>query len=194
MDSSEDRKVSFSQISPSSEQNSRPKLLLLRKKQKPKQSIEDVLEIYCKISKIKTNEITQKITSLYYLNVDEGVMIDYNKANGDQFPLKDYIESKKKNEQFKIDKFQIKAKDEKVKEKNKKDKEEEEEKSKKGEEEELIGECFLCGWIFLKEMTLTERNKHIEMCLSGKGEENKKEFIDTYNYLEKIKNNEKEMD
>ena len=37
-------------------------------------------------------------------------------------------------------------------------------------------------------MSFEEKNRHINLCIEGKGEENKKELISTYKELENFKN------
>ena len=39
-------------------------------------------------------------------------------------------------------------------------------------------------------MSIEEKNRHINFCIEGKGEENKKELISTYKELENLRNNE----
>ncbi len=39
-------------------------------------------------------------------------------------------------------------------------------------------------------MSFEEKNRHINFCIEGKGEENKNELISTYKELENLRNNE----
>ena len=47
--------------------------------------------------------------------------------------------------------------------------------------------CLICGWEFLKGMSIQEKNTHINFCAEGKGEENKKELISTYKEIDNLK-------
>ena len=57
-----------------------------------------------------------------------------------------------------------------------------------------ISNCFLCGWEFLEGMSLQEKNTHMNLCAEGKGEENKKELISTYNAIENLQNQNDERE
>ena len=155
----------------------------LNHKRKPQFSLEEILNIYCKQHDIEDNEISEKIKTIYYNNPEQNILIDYNKEKGDKFPLSRHIHKKEKE---KIINFE---EDEKEKEIVNEQKNEEKEKEKE-EEEDTLFECFICGWKFLKEMSFEEKKGHINLCIEGKGEKNKKEIISTYKELENLRNNE----
>ena len=68
------------------------------------------------------------------------------------------------------------------------------EKKQKEEKEEIKGddleECLICGWKFFKELSFKEKNSHINACIEGNGEKNKKELISTYREVELLRMNE----
>ena len=78
----------------------------------------------------------------------------------------------------------------KINEKGKKKEKKEKEKEKEKKEEET---CIMCGWTFLKELSIEEKNRHVNLCIEGKGEENIKELISTYKELENFKNNQEDQ-
>ena len=158
---------------PKDEENNESKLL--SKKRKQKFTLEDIINVYCCRHKIADNEIQEKIKTIYYEKPDENVLINYNKDKGDFFPLSHHIQPShmKKDNQS----------EEEYKDDNEEKKAENEEQS--GDE---ISKCFICDWVFLKGMSLHEKNTHINLCAEGKGEENKKELISTYKEIENLKN------
>ena len=158
---------------PKDEENNESKLL--SKKRKQKFTLEDIINVYCCRHKIADNEIQEKIKTIYYEKPDENVLINYNKDKGDFFPLSHHIQPShmKKDNQS----------EEEYKDDNEEKKVENEEQS--GDE---ISKCFICDWVFLKGMSLHEKNTHINLCAEGKGEENKKELISTYKEIENLKN------
>lgn len=164
---------------------------LLKKKRKAQFSLEEIINIYCKQHNIKDNEITEKIKTIYYHNPEQNILINYNKENGDKFPLSHHIHKNKKQILFNED--DIDEKEEKQNEKDKdknKDNNQEEGIIKEKDEEKKEEKCFICGWTFLKELSFEEINRHINLCLEGKGEENKKELISTYKELENLAKNQ----
>ena len=158
----------------SKDQNQRHKLL--SKKTKSKYSLEDILNLYCCRHNIKDNEIQDKIKTIYYEKPGDSTLIDYNRDNGDQFPLSHHIQPAhlKRNKQENEIKEEIK---------------EESNEEINGEE---ITKCILCNWEFLKGMSLHEKNTHINLCMEGKGEENKKELISTYEEIENLRKQNQE--
>ena len=163
---------------------------LLNHKRKSKFTLEEILNIYCKQHNIEDNEIPEKIKTIYYRNPEQNILINYNKENGDEFPLSRHIHNKKeKGLNLEEDK-------------NIEDKEKEKlngneisnEKVNEKKEEDYLTQCFICGWDFLKEMSFEEKNRHINLCLEGKGEENKKEIISTYKEIENLRKGEEEQD
>jgi hypothetical protein len=166
---------------------------LLKQKRKPPLSLEEIINIYCKQHNIEDNEISEKIKTIYYHNPEQNILINYNKDNGDEFPLSRHLKSKPKREEINFEEEEdiyeeIKEKEKSNVKENKND--EKEEKINENINEEILLECFICGWKFLKEMSIEEKNRHINMCLEGKGEENKKELISTYKELDNLRNNE----
>ena len=164
---------------------------ILNKKRKPKFSLEEILNIYCKQHNIEDNEISEKIHTIYYKNPEQNVLINYNKANGDRFPLSCHIKRKEKNDDFNLDDEEPKERGDDIKENNDYQDEQKEEEIKEINEKNENGsllDCVICGWKFLKEMSFEEKNRHINLCIEGKGEENKKELISTYKELENLKN------
>ena len=155
--------------------------------------MEEIVNIYCKQHNIEDNEISEKIRTIYYHNPEQNILIDYNKDRGDEFPLSRHLQIRPRKEEINYEEEENDDEDEKEKEKINikeiiKDKNEEQ-KIDNSNEEKLL-ECFICGWIFLKEMSIEEKNRHINFCIEGKGEENKKELISTYKELENLRNNE----
>ena len=158
---------------------------VLHIKRRPEYSLQDILNIYCCTHKIKDNEIQEKIKTIHYLKPSENIETNYDKDKGDVFPLSHHImpahskkiidEDEDKEEEFK----------EKEEQKN-----EEIAESKNDE----ISNCFLCGWEFLKGMSFQEKNTHINLCIEGKGEQNKKELISTYAEIENLQKNNQEGD
>ena len=167
--------------------NEEPKFL--NKKRRPKFTLEEILTIYCKQNNIEDNEIQEKIKSIYYCNPEQNIFVDYKKDRGDKFPLSTHIN---KNSIPKDIELNEEVEQEKNKEAKKEENERKEEpkKEEKKKEEEILSECFICGWQFLKEMNLQEKNTHINLCIEGKGEENKKEIISTYKEIENLKGND----
>ncbi len=166
---------------------------LLKQKRNPPLSLEEIVNIYCKQHNIEDNEISEKIRTIYYHNPEQNILIDYNKDRGDEFPLSRHLQIRPRKEEINYEEEENDDEDEKEKEKINikeiiKDKNEEQ-KIDNSNEEKLL-ECFICGWIFLKEMSIEEKNRHINFCIEGKGEENKKELISTYKELENLRNNE----
>jgi len=150
---------------------------VLHIKRRPEYSLEDIINIYCCTHKIKDNEIQEKIKTIHYIKPSENIETNYDKDKGDVFPLSHHIlpvHSKKI-----IDDDEDKGEELKEKE----EKNNEEIADSKNDE---ISNCFLCGWEFLKGMSLQEKNTHINLCAEGKGEENKKELISTYNEIENL--------
>ena len=174
--------------------NSNKNIKFLNKKRKPQFSLEEIINIYCKQHNIADNEISEKIRTIYYHNPEQNILIDYNKDKGDKFPLSRHIHHNKKEKNIYLQDDFIEEKEEnkkekkKINEKGKKKEEKEKEKEKKEEET-----CFVCGWKFLKELSIEEKNRHINLCIEGKGEENIKELISTYKELENFKNNQEEQ-
>ena len=147
----------------------------LNKKRKPNYSLQDIINIYCCTHKIKDEEIQEKIKTINYEKPSESIKINYDKDKGDIFPLshhlkpghlKNGINKDEDNDEEKEDK-----KNEEIEEPNK----------------EETTNCFICGWEFLKGMSLQEKNTHINFCAEGKGEENKKELISTYKEIDNLK-------
>ena len=147
----------------------------LNKKRKPNYSLQDIINIYCCTHKIKDEEIQEKIKTINYEKPSESIKINYDKDRGDIFPLshhlkpghlKNGINKDEDNDEEKEDK-----KNEEIEEPNK----------------DETTNCFICGWEFLKGMSLQEKNTHINFCAEGKGEENKKELISTYKEIDNLK-------
>ena len=155
-----------------------PEKKILHQKRKPEYTLEDILNIYCSTHKIKDNEIQEKIKTIHYIKPSENIETNYDKDKGDVFPLSHHIMPVHSKNELNEDE----DKEEENKEKDEKNKEEFEEP--KNDE---ISNCFLCGWEFLKGMSLQEKNTHINLCAEGKGEENKKELISTYTEIENLK-------
>ena len=150
---------------------------VLHIKRRPEYSLEDIINIYCCTHKIKDNEIQEKIKTIHYIKPSENIETNYDKDKGDVFPLSHHIlpvHSKKI-----ID-------DDEDKEEELKEKEEKNNEEIADSKNDEISNCFLCGWEFLKGMSLQEKNTHINLCAEGKGEENKKELISTYNEIENL--------
>ena len=150
---------------------------VLHIKRRPEYSLEDIINIYCCTHKIKDNEIQEKIKTIHYIKPSENIETNYDKDKGDVFPLSHHIlpvHSKKI-----ID-------DDEDKEEELKEKEEKNNEEIADSKNDEILNCFLCGWEFLKGMSLQEKNTHINLCAEGKGEENKKELISTYNEIENL--------
>ena len=126
------------------------------------------------------------------------MLIDYQKSRGDKFPLSRHINKNPIPKNINLDEEE-EQEQEQEQEKNgeeKKDENERNNKNKKEEEEkeeDALVECFICGWTFLKQMDLQEKNTHINMCLEGKGEENKNEIISTYKEIENLKNRDEQQ-
>ena len=147
----------------------------LNKKRKLNYSLQDIINIYCCTHKIKDEEIQEKIKTINYEKPSESIKINYDKDKGDIFPLshhlkpghlKNGINKDEDNDEEKEDK-----KNEEIEEPNK----------------EETTNCFICGWEFLKGMSIQEKNTHINFCAEGKGEENKKELISTYKEIDNLK-------
>lgn len=209
------KKIQRSNQKSKSNSNSKSKSkILLRHRRKPKLSIEEILEIYCKKNHIKDEEITQKITSIHYEDPESNLIIDYKKERGQKFPLPGYLASKNKNlfggnNNYSENEFQYKIQNEIENVNNQNEKKNEQPKfyeendlfnddnygeriifddeEHKKDDKNIQKYCFICEWVFLPEMTVQERNTHINMCMMGKGEENKRETIETYNQLEVFK-------
>ena len=167
---------------------------ILNKKRKPKFSLEEILNIYCKQHNIEDNEIAEKIKTIYYHNPEQNILINYNKANGDRFPLSCHIKRKEKEDEFNFEDEEPKERGDEIKENNDyvdEQKEEEIKEINENNENESLLVCVICGWKFLSELSLEEKNRHINLCIEGKGEENKKELISTYKELENLRNNER---
>ena len=147
---------------------------ILNKKRCPTYSLEDIINIYCCKHKIKDNEIMDKIKTIHYEKPSESIKTDYNKDNGDPFPLSRHLKPghMKNNEE------------------NEEEKKEENEEQNKNE----LLKCFICNWEFMKGMSFQEKNTHINLCIEGKGEENKKELISTYKEIENLQKNNGEED
>ena len=169
----------------------------LKKKRKPKFTLEEILTLYCKQNNIEDNEIQEKIKSIYYFNPEQNMLIDYQKSRGDKFPLSRHINKNPIPNNINLDEEEEDQEQEQEKNgEEKKDENERNNKNKKEEEEreeDTLVECFICGWKFLKQMDLQEKNTHINMCLEGKGEENKKEIISTYKEIENLKNRDEQQ-
>ena len=159
---------------------------LLKKKRNPTYSLEDIINIYCCTHKIQDNEIMEKIKTIHYENPSHNIETNYNKDNGDRFPLSNHIKPahlKKEIELLREHNAQLKIQlEEQGLQLGKKEKEEE--KEEQNQDCEL--NCWMCGWEFLKGMSIQEKNTHINLCLEGKGEENKKELISTYTEIENL--------
>ena len=143
---------------------------LLKQKRKPPLSLEEIVNIYCKQHNIEDNEISKKIRTIYYHNPEQNILIDYNKDRGDEFPLSRHLQIRPRQEEINYEEEENYDEDEKEKEKINikeiiKDKNEEQ-KIDNSNEEKLL-ECFICGWIFLKEMSFEEKNRHINFCIEG---------------------------
>ena len=147
----------------------------LQKKRKANFTLVEMIKIYSKQHNIKDDEITEKIKSIHYKNFIDNTTIDYEKDNGDKFPIPVYKLNKKQEKNFSINNNKV------INEKN-----DENEKSLSDEENKKLLECFICQWKFLKKMSIQEKNQHINCCLEGKGEENIKQLTDTYNEIENI--------
>ena len=159
---------------------------LLKKKRNSTYSLEDIINIYCCRHKIQDNEIIEKIKTIYYEKPSELIKINYNKDKGDKFPLSSHIKPAHLKKEIE---------NEEKEEKREKEKEKEEKKEEEQEQDGILN-CFLCGWEFLKGMSLQEKNTHINLCAEGKGEQNKKELISTYIEIENFQkqNEAKEND
>ena len=165
-----------SNISKEEEKNDSQKIL--NKKRNPTFSLEDIINIYCCTHKIKDNEIMEKIKTIHYEKPSESIETNYDRDNGDTFPLSKHLKPVHLKNGIKLDE-----------EKNEEKKEESEEQNK----DEILN-CFVCGWEFLKGMSFQEKNTHINLCIEGKGEQNKKELISTYAEIENLQKNNQEGD
>ena len=161
---------------------------ILHKKRKPEYSLEDILNIYCCTHKINDNEIQEKILKINYEKPSENLEINYDKEKGDVFPLSHHIMPMHSKKELKVIDDEEEEKDEKE-EKVQMNKEQVAEPKK-----DEISNCFLCGWEFLEGMSLQEKNTHMNLCAEGKGEENKKELISTYNAIENLQNQNDERE
>lgn len=162
---------------------------LLNHKRKSKFTLEEIINIYCRQHNIEDNEIPEKIKTIYYRNPEQNILIDYNKDNGDEFPLSKHIYNKKE----KVINLEEDKKEEKDNEKLNENEVNKDKDSKEKKGEDLL-QCFICGWDFLKEMSFEEKSRHINLCLEGKGEENKKEIISTYKEIQNLRNGEEEQE
>ena len=171
------------------------KKLLLNNKRKPKFSLEEIINIYCKQHNIEDNEIQEKIKTIYYYNPEQNILIDYDKDKGDKFPLSKHIHKNPIIDELNLEEEEPKEKKEDKKlEINKKINKEKnnilEEKQKEDIKGDDLEECLICGWKFFKELTFEEKNGHINACIEGNGEKNKKELISTYKELEIFRESE----
>ena len=139
----------------------------------------------------KTSFIYHNKIKKVELNPEKNILINYNKDNGDKFPLSCHIKRNQKEDDFNLEDENPKEREDDIKENNDYENERKEEEIKeineKNENESLL-DCVICGWKFLREMSFEEKNRHINLCIEGKGEENKKELISTYKELENFKN------
>ena len=110
----------------------------------------------------------EKIKTIHYEKPSESIETNYDRDNGDTFPLSKHLKPVHLKNGIKLD------------EEKKEEKKEESEEQNKDE----ILNCFVCGWEFLKGMSFQEKNTHINLCIEGKGEQNKKELISTYAEIE----------
>ena len=154
----------------------------LQNKRKVEFTLEEMIKIYSKQHNIKDDEITEKIKSIHYKNFVDNTTIDYEKENGDKFPISINSLNKKREKYFAIKNYN------EINDKN-----DENEKSLNDEENKKLVECFICQWKFLKQMSIQEKNQHINCCLEGKGEENIKQLIDTYNEIKNFIEQENNM-
>ncbi len=145
-----------------------PSKKLLKKKRNPTYSLEDIINIYCCRHKIQDNEIMGKIKTIHYEKPSEFIEINYDKDKGDKFPLSNHIKPAHLKKEIELEE----AKEEK--------------KEEKAQSQDDISSCFLCGWEFLKGMSIQEKNTHINLCAEGNGEQNKKELISTYTEIENL--------
>ena len=145
-----------------------PSKKLLKKKRNPTYSLEDIINIYCCQHKIQDNEIMGKIKTIHYEKPSEFIEINYDKDKGDKFPLSNHIKPAHLKKEIELEE----AKEEK--------------KEEKAQSQDDISSCFLCGWEFLKGMSIQEKNTHINLCAEGNGEQNKKELISTYAEIENL--------
>ena len=145
-----------------------PSKKLLKKKRNPTYSLEDIINIYCCQHKIQDNEIMGKIKTIHYEKPSEFIEINYDKDKGDKFPLSNHIKPAHLKKEIELEE----AKEEK--------------KEEKAQSQDDISSCFLCGWEFLKGMSIQEKNTHINLCAEGNGEQNKKELISTYTEIENL--------
>ena len=153
-----------------------PSKKVLKKKRHPTYSLEDIINIYCCRHKISDNEIMGKLKTIHYEKPSELIEINYDKDKGDKFPLSSHIKPAHLKKEIELEE----AKEEKNEEKE--------------QSQDDILNCFICGWQFLKDMSIQEKNTHINLCAEGKGEQNKKELISTYTEIENLQkqNGEKE--
>ena len=168
---------------------------LLNNKRKPKFSLEEIINIYCKQHNIEDNEIQEKIKTIYYYNPEQNILIDYDKDKGDKFPLSKHIHKNPIIDELNLEEEEPKEKKEDKKlEINKKINKEKnniiEEKQKEDIKGDDLEECLICGWKFFKELSFEEKNGHINACIEGNGEKNKKELISTYKELEIFRESE----
>ena len=145
-----------------------PSKKVLMKKRHPTYSLEDIINIYCCRHKIPDNEIMGKIKTIHYEKPSELIEINYDRDNGDKFPLSNHIKPAHLKKEIELEE----AKEEK--------------KEEKEQSQDDILNCFICGWQFLKNMSIQEKNTHINLCAEGKGEQNKKELISTYTEIENL--------
>ncbi len=47
---------------------------------------------------------------------------------------------------------------------------------KEGENEDTCSNCFLCGWLYPKEMDVKDKNEHVNYCADGEGDKHKKNY------------------
>jgi hypothetical protein len=145
-----------------------PSKKLLKKKRNPTYSLEDIINIYCCRHKIQDNEIMGKIKTIHYEKPSEFIEINYDKDKGDKFPLSNHIKPAHLKKEIELEEAR------------------EEKKEEKAQSQDDISSCFLCGWEFLKGMSIQEKNTHINLCAEGNGEQNKKELISTYTEIENL--------
>jgi len=145
-----------------------PSKKLLKKKRNPTYSLEDIINIYCCRHKIQDNEIMGKIKTIHYEKPSEFIEINYDKDKGDKFPLSNHIKPAHLKKEIELEESK------------------EEKKEEKAQSQDDISSCFLCGWEFLKGMSIQEKNTHINLCAEGNGEQNKKELISTYTEIENL--------
>ena len=57
----------------------------------------------------------------------------------------------------------------------------------KKNKDDVLRKCMICSWEFPNEMTVKEKNTHVNYCVDGRGEEHRKHYEES-KIVEKINN------